>query len=1357
MRGKLFSTGARTLYLPGGRDRAIVRPDLRHVFAPRLSGAPLGAEVDYDDLIVHSTYRAYEPDRPGEVRYLMYELSQRLPGEAEYQYFFKAVRLAKVTRVPRYLRQSSATGPGIVIDQQRDLLAALREQGVLFLNVMAKADDTAMLFCYGVQAVGEDPYSAQIAADEAWAALTTQLDGLYQQLEYKPLTVAEGEALVRYQNEWGHLAMGRGRPLPNGTSLSSSSVLDGNRTDVENTLNQLEAFLRGMSNRNFILSLVTVPVSSVEMTLAWKNITTQLSKVRSEQQGSRSFTAGVALPLSFGSSLGKTAGNTHGITTTQGLATSDGVSQSLTDGVSQSSSVGSSLTHGVSQGSSITDNVSRGQTSGQSLTDSITHGQSLGQSQGITETHGVSIGLSEGYSESLGKSLGFSRGVSDSSSLTEGVSTSQSSSLGNTVGTGSSWSSNIGQSLNAGSNQSGSWNVGSNQGSNVGVNLSGTQGDSFSTGTTTSNGGNVSGGIPGIIDGGSSTSTGGSSGTGTNASNTIGANYGGSSGTSAGVSGSYGTSLGQGVSWGESLGGSSNASLSATNSVGLSNSLTAGRTVGTSESLSESLSLAQSRSIGVSQSESLSVGRSLSVSQSESLSMGRSLGVSQSESISQGRSMGVNQGESLSQGQSLSNSNSVSRATASGTAQSFSQNQALSDAYSAAMSRAVASTSSIGAVPSFGVSISKATFDEAKRMVGDVLEAQSRRYMEGVESGGYFYQMFLQTPDKDTLLGASALLKAAFWGPGSATERLPQPFHTIADFDPSERARLLDHARALTFYRRREPEIELIEPYVYSSYVTSFEAATFSHPPTAESIGLLAVHDSMPVMSMPADRAYRDLRLGRLINGERGHVTDLGFGLDVDEVTHTLIAGTTGSGKTTTLMSLLAELTKVSRTVPVRRDPSRPEIVLKEVKAGIVGLDWMSNMRDLASIVEPDRYRFYSLAHPELGAFRWNPLAVPDVRMNPVEWANDIADQMTISFNLGEFGRSLIAEFLAELYTANRLEPYTLMPAKYDESGALVRDAVLLAPIDPSTLPASAIRVDPSGRELANVFTCQDLSRLLSMEHLATLVAAKVEELATPEGARLYGTAMRDRLQSLWRRLQYFAPGSPFAGLLSSDERLDEPTCVTVSDLIDPERGLVSIIEADGLDLTNRRFILGSVLLAIWRFGQFHGPGVFDNGGKGPGTFVCLEEAHELFGPQGEDEDAFSASTRTQLFESLFRRARALGMKITAVVQNCGSIPEAVTSNVSTVFVHRQYAESDRKRVFSLLNWSNVLGQQVREWRYLGEMARGYCIARLDARDSYLESAPIHFRTDPPALAKVSDLQLRAIAKSAGRSIPRSF
>jgi len=82
------------------------------------------------------------------------------------------------------------------------------------------------------------------------------------------------------------------------------------------------------------------------------------------------------------------------------------------------------------------------------------------------------------------------------------------------------------------------------------------------------------------------------------------------------------------------------------------------------------------------------------------------------------------------------------------------------------------------------------------------------------------------------------------------------------------------------------------------------------------------------------------------------------------------------------------------------------------------------------------------------------------------------------------------------------------------------------------------------------------------------------------------------------------------------------------------------------------------------------------------------------------------------------------------------------------VLIHRTYEDEDRKRVFSLLNWSNMIGQQMREWRYLGEMPRGYCIVRLDARNSYLESAPTQILIDPPELSPVSDVQLAALAAS---------
>jgi DNA helicase HerA-like ATPase len=142
---------------------------------------------------------------------------------------------------------------------------------------------------------------------------------------------------------------------------------------------------------------------------------------------------------------------------------------------------------------------------------------------------------------------------------------------------------------------------------------------------------------------------------------------------------------------------------------------------------------------------------------------------------------------------------------------------------------------------------------------------------------------------------------------------------------------------------------------------------------------------------------------------------------------------------------------------------------------------------------------------------------------------------------------------------------------------------------------------------------------------------------------------------------------------------------------------------------------------------------------------VCLEEAHEIFGEQG-DEDSFSIATRTALYESMFRRARALGMKLVAVVQNAGALPDAITSNTTTVLIHNQSAKADRERAFTLLNWSNMIGQQLREFRYLGELPLGYVIVRLPARDSYTQAAPMQVLTIPPDLDEVTDRDLAAIA-----------
>jgi len=1422
--GRIFIPGRRPLLLPGSAKRVLGQPDARNLGGPYQSGMPLSHdEIDYDDLDIVRSWRTYEADKPNQVRYFCYELAARDVGELITERYFKVVRFIRLTRVPRYLRQQPA------YESMRDVLSALREKDVLFVNMIAKSPRLPLVFAYGVQGSGDTLAQACDQADEGYAALAFCLDGTYQQLEYEPLSLEQGEILSRYQAEWAQIAMARGRPMPQGTPVGNIALLDGSRTDVQGTNDALDSFIRGMGDRSFMLSLVTYPLPVAEISSAWRNIAVKLSAVRSDQQGSRGVSAGVALPLGMGASIADGHGTTHGLTGTTGMGSSDGLSQSLaasqsythtdgtnaaqslthTDGTNaslgHSDSTSTALGHSVAAGQSVTsaDSTSVGHATslsqntalGQSHADTTGVGQSDSLTQGQSLSQGVSAATSDAASVSHGTTAGASTSVGQSASLAHGASataahgTSTGASLANGSNTTANFSNSLNQSLTAGQTLANNWSQSmANQLSQTwGLSGSATDGAGASSVHGQSTG--IGGGFPGLSSTmGESLQQGLNNSLGNTHGQSVSQTGGGASTTGSGSSLSQQLSQALGIT--ETTGGALGHSLTAMNSVGASDTTTAGQsltstlgqsvTQGASTGVSNASGLSHSQSLGTNstagQSVSGTAGVSASQSASDALSASQGVGATASGNVGQGASL--SQGQSLTQGASLSqgvanattattgtsasnassasagvsatDANGVSSTATSGASTAQSQQQATADAWNVAMSSQSSQVASLGIIPSIGANISRMTFDEAKRSLGDILEAQMNRYHEGVEGGAFLYQMFLVTPDRHTLVGASALLRQAFWGPGKDTARLPQPFHTAIIDDPGEASRLLVHAATFTQYRRREPNVELIEPHLYSSYLTAGEGAAMSHPPTLEALGLLAQHDSMPVLSMPADRGNRDIYLGHIINGERGRVDEARFGIDLSELTHILIQGVTGLGKTTTMMRLLEQAVGLSTTIVSQPTIANPVVTTRTAQAGVLCFDWMQNMRDLANVVEPERFRLWSVSNPALGQFRWNPLEVPHVSMDPSQWLGAQADNLAASFGLGEYGRSLISEHLDALYSANRLVPQVLLPERLapDGSGAVVRPAYVLPAIPVDQIPATAIRIDGTGNQYANVYTYPELSRLVSLVHLAVRVCAQIEELATPEGARLMGVDMRNRVQSLWRRVQYYAPGGPGEAMVASDPDLLTRQCLGVTSLIDPDQGLVSIVETDGLDLENRRVILGSVMLAVYRYGLHVGKGCFDHGGRGPGTFLVLEESHELFGAAGEGEDRSSASMRATLYESMFRRARATGLRLVAMTQNCGSIPSAVTSQTTTVLIHRTYEDEDRKRVFSLLNWSNMIGQQMREWRYLGEMPRGYCIVRLDARNSYLESAPTQILIDPPELSPVSDVQLAALAAS---------
>lgn len=658
--------------------------DIRRILNPQKRQAAESTLKILDSWSEYDDRKGVTNERP--LEYLCYEMESIDPETGERFHFYKALKFARVIRLPKGAKQSTA-----LMSMHGQVLSAVYEQNYNFVTVIANVREPValgLLFLYGVQGVATSIAEAKEKAHTAFGSLMAVMQGTYRVLEMRIINAQETEWLREKLYSMDYLTVVRGIPRASETGEDAGNKGMGGKNLNPESEGTLEEIITGMADYEYVIQILTSPV--YQSTLRdWAATTRRdMTDWQSQMQGTKGFSLNLSIPMMY--------------------AANQGTSQGVNKGYTSAESVN------FSQGESF--NTSYGENVGQAL--SRSYGQSFGRafgqsfSESISQTHTISQGVSAGHT--TGVSFGTSQGQTLGQSSSESQSQSQSESLSHS--TGQSFSESSGQS----SGQSFSENTGTSHGTSSGLSFGQSTGQNMSQST----GQNVGQTFGQSQSNGHSSSSGQSFGESFGQSSTIGQSLGSSSNVSRGTntSTSFGQTTGESVGYssGQSHSVSSGTSTSQGHSAGTSQSQSMGTSESTSRGVSESTgtsqTFGQSTSSGWSQSESASQSHSTGSSQSygynESTSQSSSESVSANQTASKGGASGGNVslfgiGINGTQNQTDSNGAGWSAGTTEGSSVGYSQSSGTSESISTSHSASSGLSGSVGQSESLGQSASQ--------------------------------------------------------------------------------------------------------------------------------------------------------------------------------------------------------------------------------------------------------------------------------------------------------------------------------------------------------------------------------------------------------------------------------------------------------------------------------------------------------------------------------------------------------------------------------------------------------------------------------------------------------------------------
>jgi hypothetical protein len=922
-----------------------------------------------NDAKILQSYVEYSQDNKT-LNYMVYRMEILDANTNEVYEVYKAIKLLRIIRLPKSAKQLNS-----FMDMHAQWLAGVWENKINFITMIANMIEpvpVGLVFMYGCQGVSSDLESAKQKADHDFAAMVGMLQGTYRTLEFRTINYDEVEWLREKMFNMNYMTCLRGLPKPKAGGVDAGTKGIGGANVNADAQDTTEEFIAGMSDREYIVQILTTPVSADSLQDWLGKTAREMTKWQSQMQGTKGMSAGLSLPMMYMANLGASDGWSHSYTDSEG--TSHGISH--TEGTSVSDSV--SHSNSFSEGNSHSANVGLSQ----NVSEGVTTGHSYGISEGMSVSHtdSESASVSRGHSE--GTSYGYNEGESASQSHSIGTSqsTSISESHGSSQSVSESDSASQSHSVGAGTSQS----VGDSQGYNV----SDSTGKSGSASASYGESSSVSGGLSAVV--------GMNMGGGDNSGVSLGS--GESTSHSDGVS--SGRSSSSGASQNESFGNSSSQSLG--KSSGVSDGVSVSKSFGTSESWGESFGQSRGQSVGASASDSVSTSRGVSSSDGWSKNIGQSESISMGQSQSKGA--GISQGESV--GSSATKSvgtsvgHTVGKSVSDGTTDTTSRSMGTAQGLTGAISQGTSATMGMG--PSLSYTKQFQWIDQEVANIVKLLEFQNNRIMTALNGGGAFYtDVYIATMDEAGCKTAQSLAKSTWYGEGNLVCPLQ-----VMELEEDEREHLLYHFNAFSADASKEGIPGELESYKYSTILLPAELTAYSHLPRISEGGLYADVNDIPKFAVPSMRKG-EIYMGNVLSAERwtmknGYRTPFEYRLEESELMHGFFTGESRSGKTVAATRFIAEI-----ACKVKRETGK--------RLRIVCMDPKQDWRILAHFVEPERFHFYSLGNPEFLPISLNVCKIPH-NVFPQQWIDGLIELFCRAYGLGERGKSVLAETFYELY-----------------------------------------------------------------------------------------------------------------------------------------------------------------------------------------------------------------------------------------------------------------------------------------------------------------------------------------------------